>query len=604
MRLSTEPDRDDARATGVLHAALDAGLEFFDTADAYCRDDDDRGHNERLIGRALATWSGDRSRVRVATKGGLTRPGGRWVADGRAKHLREACERSLAALGVGRLDLYQLHAPDPRTPLATSVRALELLKRDGLITGIGLCNVTVGQIEEARRIAEIAAIQVELSVWHDDNVLSGVVDYCLANRIPLLAYRPLGGPPHRRKTSSDPALATVAARHDATPSEIALAWLMDLSDLIVPLPGATRVESVQSIARAGRIALSDTDRADLDRRFPHGESCRQAVRAPTPTGTHRRDGDVVIVMGLPAAGKSTLAQSLVAEGYARLNRDEAGGTLRSLLPALGRIIENGATRVVLDNTYASRKARAEVIQAAAIHGLPVRCVWLSTSMEDAQTNAVGRIVTRYGRLPSDKDLARLRRSDVAAFLPGAQFKYRRELEPPDVSEGFSRVDVVAFMRRRDSGFTNRAVIVSCDEVSDLVHLAPQLREFHDAGYRLLGISWQPEIEQGKRSEDDVKAMFARECDRRGLEVDVECCPHAAGPPRCWCRKPLPGLGVVFVHRYCLDPAQCIYIGAGPHDAGVARRLGFTFLDAATCASGDIQACSSARPRAGPDSNDS
>jgi aryl-alcohol dehydrogenase-like predicted oxidoreductase/predicted kinase len=581
MRLSTEPDRDEARATAVLHAAFDAGIELVDTADAYCRDEAELGHNERLIARALASWSGERSRVRVATKGGLTRPGGRWVPDGRAKHLREACERSLDALGVARLDVYQLHAPDPRTPLATSIRALERLKRDGLIGAIGLCNVTVGQIEEARRIVEIDAIQVELGVWHDHNFLSGVLDYCEANRIPILAYRPLGGPSRRRNTAADSTLATIAARHDVTAHEIALAWLMDLSDLITPLAGATRVETVQSCARAGRIALSDTDRAELDQRFPYAAVCRQSGRKPRPAAAARRpDGDVVIVMGLPAAGKSTLAQSLTAEGYYRLNRDEAGGTLRSLLPAFSRAVEAGATRIVLDNTYASRKARAEVIQAAATHGLPVRCVWLSTSLEDAQINAVSRIVTRYGCLPSDDELARLRRSDVAAFLPSAQFKYRRELEPPEVSEGFSRVDEVAFARRQDADCVNRAVIVSCDEVADLERLAPRLRECREAGYTLLGVSWHPEIEEGKQLEEEVRAAFSRECERFGLDVDVEFCPHAAGPPRCWCRKPLPGLGVLFVNRYRLDPAQCIYVGAGPHDVGFARRLGFTFRDAA------------------------
>jgi len=588
MRLSTEPDRDEARATAVLHAALDAGIEFFDTADAYCRDDAERGHNERLIARALASWSGDRSRVRVGTKGGLTRPNGRWVPDGRAKHLREACERSLQALAVERLDLYQLHAPDPRTPLATSVRALEQLKRDGLIGAIGLSNVTVGQIEEARRITEIAAIQVELSVWQDQHFLSGVVDYCLAHRIPILAYRPLGGPSRRRKTAGDPVLAAIASRHDATPFEIALAWLMDLSDLITPLPGATRVETVHSCARAGRSVLSDADRAELDRRFPSAAACRQSARKPSLAAEHGPDADVVIVMGLPAAGKSTMAQSLVADGYYRLNRDEAGGTLRSLLPALGRTIASGSTRIVLDNTYASRKSRAEVIQAAATHGVPVRCVWLSTSIEDAQTNAAWRIVNRYGRLPPDDDLAKLRRSDVAAFLPSAQFRYRRELEPPDASEGFSRVDVVPFIRRLEPDFINKAVIVSCDEVTDLARLASALREFHAAGYRLLGISWQPEIEEGKRSEDEVKGTFARECERLGLDVDVAYCPHAAGPPRCWCRKPLPGLGVVFVNRYRLDPARCLYVGAGPHDVGFARRLGFSFRDAADFASEECQ----------------
>jgi aryl-alcohol dehydrogenase-like predicted oxidoreductase/predicted kinase len=578
MRLSTEPDRDEARATAVIQGALDAGIEYLDTADAYCVDDTELGHNERLIARALATWAGDRSRVRVGTKGGLTRPGGRWVPDGRARHLREACERSLAALGVERLDLYQLHALDARTPLATSVRALQQLKRDGLIGAIGLCNVTVGQIEEARRIVEVDAVQVELSVWHDHHFLSGVVDYCIANRLPLLAYRPLGGPSRRRKTAADPALVAIAARHDATPFEIALAYLMDLSDVIVPLPGATRVETVHSVARAGRIVLSEADRAELDRRFPYGAACRPSTRTPTAAATHGRDGDIVLIMGLPAAGKSTLAQSLVAEGYYRLNRDEAGGTLRGLLPALGRAIEAGATRIVLDNTYGARQSRAEVIQAARTHGLTVRCVWLSTSLEDAQTNAAWRIVSRYGRLPSDDDLARLRRSDVAAFLPGAQFKYRRELEPPDVSEGLSRVDVVPFVRHHDPGFVNRAVIVSCDDLAELEPLAPRLRELGEKGYRLLGISWRPEIAEGRASENAVKASFARECARLGLDVDVECCPHPAGPPRCWCRKPLPGLGVLFVNRYRLDPAQCLYVGAGAHDAGFARRLGFTLCD--------------------------
>lgn len=580
MRLSTEPGRDESRALATLRAALDAGVELFDTADAYCTDDAEIGHNERLIARAIAAWTGDRSRVRIATKGGLTRPGGRWVLDGRAGHLREACKRSLTSLGVQRIDLYQLHAPDPRTPLTTSVRALAQLKRDGLLAAVGLCNVTVGQIEEARRTLEIDAVQVELSVWQDHHVLSGVVGYCVEHRLPLLAYRPLGGSARHRKTAEDPALAAIAARHGATPFEVALACLMDVSDLIVPLPGATRPETAESVARAGRLVLTDADRAEIDRRFPHLVACRPSQRTSRPAPAQRRDGDIVIVMGLPAAGKSTLAQALVDQGYERLNRDDAGGTLRGLLPALDRAIQAGSTRIVLDNTYAARRARAEVIQAASAHGLSVRCVWLSTSLEEAQTNAVWRLVSRYGRLPADDDMKRLRRSDVSAFLPAAQFTYRRELEPPDVSEGFARVDVVPFVRQPGEGFVNRAVIVSCDDPAGLERLAPYLRERAAAGERLLCVAWRPDIGEGQRSADDVNATFTREGARLGFEMEVECCPHAAGPPRCWCRKPLPGLGVLFVIRHRLDPSGCVYVGTGPHDAGFARRLGFAFLDSA------------------------
>src|SRR5512138_3717717 len=150
MRLSTAADRDDARSIEVIHAALDAGATLLDTSNAYCYDDTETGHNERLIAEALRTWAGDRSKVEVATKGGLHRPGGKWVADAKAKALRAACEASRRALGVDVIDLYQLHAVDPKTPLETSVRALAALQRDGLVRQIGLCNVTVGQIEVAR----------------------------------------------------------------------------------------------------------------------------------------------------------------------------------------------------------------------------------------------------------------------------------------------------------------------------------------------------------------------------------------------------------------------------------------------------------------------
>ena len=533
--------------------------------------------------------------MQVATKGGLTRPDGRWEADGRAKHLTARCEESRRALGVDRIHLYQLHAPDPRTPLSTSVRALAALKRDGLIDAIGLSNVTVGQIEEARRITEIDSIQVELSVWHDEHVLSGVAEYCLAHRLWLLAYRPLGGPARRHRTMTDPTLTGVAARHRATAFEIALAWLMDLSDLIIPIPGATQVETAQSIARASAIVLTDEDRVELDRRFAAASSLRRPS-APVPRTRPRSDGEVALVMGLPGAGKSTFADGLTAQGYHRLNRDVAGGKLNDLLPALDAALASGTSRIVLDNTYVSRKSRAEVVRAAAARGFPVRCVWLSTSVEDAQTNAAWRIVSRHGTLPGGAELERLRKRDVAAFLPTVQFRYQRELEAPDASEGFSRIDIVPFARQRDPSFVNRAIIVWCDgvllrsrsgrrspvnpeDVDVPADRAAILGRHRDEGWRVLGMSWQPDIAEGLQSREGAEAVFARMNELLGLDIEVEFCPHGAGPPRCWCRKPLPGLGVLFADRHRLDPTQCVFVGAGTQDPGFARRLGFKYRDA-------------------------
>jgi aryl-alcohol dehydrogenase-like predicted oxidoreductase len=578
MRLSTERDRDDTRGIAVLHTALDAGVTFLDTADSYCWDDSEVGHNERLIARALASWSsGDRSRIVVATKGGLTRPNGQWVPDGRARHLRAACEASLKALGVERIDLYQLHAPDPRVPFATSVRALAALKDEGLVERIGLCNVRVGQIEEARQIAEISTVQVELSFWQQDNLLNGVVLYCLKHKIELIAYRPLGGTRRRRAMTLAPNIVRVAERHGVTGAEILLAWLPPASGLIT-LPGPTRVEHVQAIVRARAITLTDEDKAQLAARSDRGRIPKDAQE--------RSDGEVVLIMGLPGAGKSTAAQAFVDEGYARLNRDIAGGSLRELVPGLHTLVEGGRSRIVLDNTYMSRASRARVLEAAAFLGLPVRCVWIATSVEDAQVNAVSRIIANYGRLLGPEEMKQAVKRDISAFAPGVQFRHRRELEPPDAEEGFSRIDVVPFERKHHETFTNKALIVWCDGVLGgdvaadlLIHRADVFRRYRDEGWQLLGLAWRPEVEAGTQTREQVDADFGRIQKQLGVSIEVLYCPHAAGPPKCWCRKPLPGLGVVFIQRHRLDPSQCIYVGAGPQDPVFARRLGFQYRDA-------------------------
>lgn len=583
MRLSTEPDRDDARSLATLHAALDAGVTLFDTADAYALGDREIGHNERLLARALSTWSGDRAAVRVATKGGLTRPQGHWVPDGRARHLIAACQASRRALGEERIHLYQLHAPDPKTSLATSVRALLSLQRDGLVEHIGLCNVTLGQLQEARRIAPIHAVQVEISPWHEDNLRNGVAELCVAEGILLLAHRPLGGVAGRRRLAKDPVLAVVARRLQATPEEVVLAWLRSLAEVLVPLPGPTRPEHAPSLARVASLQLSPEDLALLDRAFPAGRLLRapRAARRPPDTAA----GDVVLVTGLPGAGKSTVAQELVAQGYLRLNRDEAGGRLADLLPALSRALSEGQRRVVLDNTYGSRASRNAVIETAWAHGVPARCVWLETTLEDAQVNVCQRLLARYGRLLGPEELKAAARKDPGALAPQVLYRHRRELEAPDVSEGFARIEVRPFQRTRSSDFRNRALILWMEGVlRDEVDLLPGRREVverhRDLGFLVLGLSWQPGVARGALTPESVEAGFARTRELLGADIDIVYCPHGEGPAVCWCRKPLPGLGVVLIERHRLDPPRCVYVGREPSDRTFARTLGFVYRSAA------------------------
>jgi aryl-alcohol dehydrogenase-like predicted oxidoreductase len=262
MSLAGRPVQE--RSIRTIRAALDAGVNLIDTADAYSADDRDIGHNERLIAKAL---EGRRDGVIVATKGGHTRTrDGGWEIDASPAHLRAACEASLLALGTDRIDLYQLHRPDRNVPYAESVGALKELQDEGKVRWIGLSNANTDQIEEALGIAEIVSVQNQLSLEYVHPLEQGEVALCEQRGIAFLPWSPLGGISKAANAAEahDP-VKQAADAHGVSPQQVALAWLLALSPVMIPIPGASRPESVQDSVEAASLELSDDEIAAIGR---------------------------------------------------------------------------------------------------------------------------------------------------------------------------------------------------------------------------------------------------------------------------------------------------------------------------------------------------
>ena len=263
MRLSIQERPPEEQGIRVIQAALDAGVTLIDTADVYCLDDNELGHNERLIARALKTWRGNRDSILVATKGGMRRPGGRWEMDGRPEHLRAACERSLRALEVERIDLYQLHVPDPRVPLTETVGALADLQRQGKIRWVGLSNVSVPEIREAQTVVpgDQRAEPAEPVLPGGTGGESGAILW--RGGIGFLAYSPTGGGRLNRKLPAHPVLQPMAARLGVTPHALVLAWLLAQSPAVIVIPSARTVEHAVDSTTAAEVTLSESDLAAI-----------------------------------------------------------------------------------------------------------------------------------------------------------------------------------------------------------------------------------------------------------------------------------------------------------------------------------------------------
>lgn len=247
------------QAAEVIHAALEAGITLIDTADVYCLDNSELGHNERLIAGALAGWSGEVSEILVATKGGMSRPDGRWEHNARPANLKSACERSLEALAVERIDLYQLHAPDPSVPLEDSLGALADLQQEGKIRWIGLSNVSVAEVELARSIVEVVSVQNRLNPFFREALTTGVLEHCAGAGIAFIAYSPLGGGRLNKKLPGHPVLEPIAKRHGVSVHAVVLAWVLSQGSNVIAIPGASTVEHAVDSAGAANLVLTQEE---------------------------------------------------------------------------------------------------------------------------------------------------------------------------------------------------------------------------------------------------------------------------------------------------------------------------------------------------------
>ncbi|MFD9938487.1 aldo/keto reductase [Streptomyces massasporeus] len=286
MPLSIEGRPDEERALATVHAALDAGVTLLDTADSYHLPGAEPGHNERLVARALETYGGDTSEVLVATKGGRGRPAdGDWTVNGSPRHLKAAAEASRERLGVEAIGLYQLHKPDPAVPFEESVGALRELLDAGTIRLAGVSNADGDQIRRARAILgdRLVSVQNRYSPAVRDS--EPELRLCADLGLAFLPWSPLGGlsrssldgPSRTEGAERFAVFHTVAAERGVSPQQVALAWLLNRSPTVVPIPGASRPQTIRDSAAAADLLLTAEETARLD------EATEGGVRpAPVP----------------------------------------------------------------------------------------------------------------------------------------------------------------------------------------------------------------------------------------------------------------------------------------------------------------------------------
>jgi aryl-alcohol dehydrogenase-like predicted oxidoreductase len=266
MPMSIEGRPDGARSISTVHAALEAGVTFFDTADAYHLHADEVGHNEDLLARAIASYGGNTSEVLIATKGGHLRPGdGSWTLNGSPDYLKQAAEASAKRLRVDAIGLYQFHRPDPSVPYGESIGALRDLLDAGTIRMAGISNADPEQIRQANDILGGRLVSVQNQFSPAFRSSEPELELCDELKVAFLPWSPLGGISAAGGLGEQhSAFAEIADAHGVSPQQVCLAWMLAKSPHVVPIPGSSRPETIRDSAAAADLELSSEEISRLD----------------------------------------------------------------------------------------------------------------------------------------------------------------------------------------------------------------------------------------------------------------------------------------------------------------------------------------------------
>lgn len=300
-----------------------------------------------------------------------------------------------------------------------------------------------------------------------------------------------------------------------------------------------------------------------------------------------------MVMGAPGSGKSSLTKGLITNGATSLNRDTEGGTIASLLPKMDSLL-NDKKSVVLDNLFPTAEVRKPFLDMAKQHGVDIECKLMGTSIEDATFNVIQRAIELTGKFPTPEVIKAAKHTNI--FPPLVLFRYKKEFQKPDVSEGFSKIETVKFVRKDNPTFTNKALLLDFDgtlrecvggngkfpteneHVEIKAGRANVLKEYKDKGYLLLGISNQSGVAKGDLTHAKACELFDLTNKMLGVDIEYKFCPHQSAPISCYCRKPMTGIFIDFMIKHKLNRKECIFVGDFTSDKTMATRAGIQYFD--------------------------